>query len=94
MRKVLEHITECQADASCQVQHCASSRRIISENQDYEWHYKGSPANEETVASSPPDPNGPNTEEGSHDDQKMELLSHADHNVPNTEVTEESSTGI
>nr|XP_023648145.1 CREB-binding protein-like [Paramormyrops kingsleyae] len=39
MRKVLEHMTLCKADTSCQVKHCASSRRIISENKDYRWLY-------------------------------------------------------
>nr|XP_023665106.1 uncharacterized protein LOC111842596 isoform X2 [Paramormyrops kingsleyae] len=42
MGKVLKHIKEdcnCQAGTSCQVKHCASSRRIISENKGYVWSY-------------------------------------------------------
>nr|XP_023697611.1 uncharacterized protein LOC111859304 isoform X2 [Paramormyrops kingsleyae] len=97
MRKVLKHMTHCQAGTSCQVKHCASTCRIIShsenctehdcpiclplKNEGYRWHYnemddwsdssdscvsnaeEGSRDNEETVALSPTDPNGPNTEE-------------------------------
>ncbi|XP_048827193.1 uncharacterized protein LOC125704988 isoform X6 [Brienomyrus brachyistius] len=83
MRRVLKHMDSCQAGTSCQVKHCASSYQIIShwenctehdcpicqplKNMGYRWHFKGSHDNEETVALSPTDPNGPNTEEGSHD---------------------------
>ncbi|XP_072574790.1 uncharacterized protein [Paramormyrops kingsleyae] len=81
MRKVLKHMTHCQAGTSCEVMYCASSRRILSHWDNCK--YPDCTQHDCLICLLKKSKYRSNS--GSHDYQEIEASSPADHTEPNTE---------